>query len=77
MAVGQGSQVQTVCLQAAGSAEQRMLAPSLLPPPPLQAWTNYKRRNDSVIVDSFQYLCRSVLTCPQCSYQSVKFDPLM
>lgn len=42
-----------------------------------EAWANYRRRNDSVIVDAFQGLCRSLLTCPQCAYQSVKFDPLM
>lgn len=42
-----------------------------------EAWANYRRRNDSVIVDAFQGLYRSVLTCPQCSFQSFKFDPLM
>lgn len=42
-----------------------------------EAWSNYRRRNDSVIVDAFQGLYRSVLICPECGNQSVKFDPLM
>ena len=42
-----------------------------------EVWRNYLRRNDSVIVDAFQGLYRSVLTCPDCAFQSVKFDPIM
>eukprot|EP00879_Flechtneria_rotunda_P018400 GHRR01019301.1.p1 GENE.GHRR01019301.1~~GHRR01019301.1.p1 ORF type:complete len:366 (+),score=128.13 GHRR01019301.1:849-1946(+) len=41
------------------------------------AWQNYRRRNDSHIVDHFQGLYKSTLVCPQCSYSSVKFDPFM
>lgn len=41
------------------------------------AWTNYRLRNDSAIVDHFQGLYKSTLVCPACSYSSVKFDPFM
>jgi hypothetical protein len=41
------------------------------------AWTNYRQRNDSHIVDHFQGLYKSTLVCPQCSYSSMKFDPFM
>lgn len=41
------------------------------------AWDNYRKRNDSHIVDHFQGLYKSTLVCPQCSYSSVKFDPFM
>lgn len=42
-----------------------------------EAWTNYRARNDSAIVDHFQGLYKSTLDCPQCGYNSVKFDPFM
>lgn len=41
------------------------------------AWTNYRLRNDSHIVDHFQGLYKSTLVCPQCKYSSIKFDPFM
>ncbi|KAK9802690.1 hypothetical protein WJX73_007165 [Symbiochloris irregularis] len=40
-----------------------------------EAWTNYRRRNDSVIVDHLQGLYKSTLVCPDCHNRSVKFDP--
>lgn len=43
----------------------------------LEAWDNYRARNDSVIVDNFQGLYKSTLKCPACNYTSVKFDPFM
>jgi ubiquitin C-terminal hydrolase len=41
------------------------------------AWDNYRKRNDSHIVDHFQGLYKSTLVCPGCAYSSVKFDPFM
>ncbi|KAJ8316636.1 hypothetical protein KUTeg_005809 [Tegillarca granosa] len=41
----------------------------------LEAWTNYTKRNDSVIVDIFHGLLKSTVNCPQCSKISVTFDP--
>jgi hypothetical protein len=41
------------------------------------AWDNYRKRNDSHIVDHFQGLYKSTLVCPSCAYSSVKFDPFM
>lgn len=43
----------------------------------LEAWNNYRARNDSVVVDHFQGLYKSTLKCPKCDYTSVKFDPFM
>jgi ubiquitin C-terminal hydrolase len=43
----------------------------------LEAWENYRARNDSVVVDTFQGLYKSTLKCPSCNYTSVKFDPFM
>ena len=43
----------------------------------LEAWENYRARNDSVVVDTFQGLYKSTLKCPKCNYTSVKFDPFM
>ncbi|GAB1602017.1 ubiquitin carboxyl-terminal hydrolase 15-like [Argonauta hians] len=40
-----------------------------------EAWGNYRKRNDSVIVDTFHGLLKSTLVCPQCSKVSVTFDP--
>ncbi|XP_023338587.1 ubiquitin carboxyl-terminal hydrolase 15, partial [Eurytemora carolleeae] len=40
-----------------------------------EAWENYKRRNDSVILDIFHGLLKSTLVCPQCNKISVTFDP--
>ncbi|XP_049608302.1 ubiquitin carboxyl-terminal hydrolase 11 isoform X2 [Syngnathus scovelli] len=40
-----------------------------------EAWRNHKRRNDSVIVDTFHGLFKSTLICPQCHKVSVTFDP--
>lgn len=42
-----------------------------------EAWANYRLRNDSVLVDTFQGLLKSELTCPTCKKTSVKFDPFM
>jgi len=40
-----------------------------------EAWSDYIKRNDSIIVDIFHGLLKSTLVCPQCSKVSVKFDP--
>ncbi|KAM7541461.1 hypothetical protein Aperf_G00000034307 [Anoplocephala perfoliata] len=40
-----------------------------------EAWDNFKRRNDSIIVDLFYGLLKSTVECPKCGYISVTFDP--
>lgn len=40
-----------------------------------EAWRNHRRRNNSVIVDTFHGLFKSTLVCPQCHKVSVTFDP--
>nr|ASV49479.1 ubiquitin specific protease 11 [Siniperca chuatsi] len=40
-----------------------------------EAWRNHRRRNDSVIVDTFHGLFKSTLVCPECLKVSVTFDP--
>ncbi|KAJ8015965.1 hypothetical protein DPEC_G00002180 [Dallia pectoralis] len=40
-----------------------------------EAWHNHRRRNDSVIVDTFHGLFKSTLVCPECHKVSVTFDP--
>ncbi|TDH68123.1 hypothetical protein CCR75_004346 [Bremia lactucae] len=43
------------------------------------AWHQYLRRNDSVIVDNFMGQLRSHVTCsnPTCGHESITFDPFM
>lgn len=38
-------------------------------------WDQYKKRNDSVIVDLFTGMYQSTLVCPTCQKQSMTFDP--
>ena len=40
-----------------------------------EAWDNYLKRNDSIIVDIFHGLLKSTLVCPECNKVSVTFDP--
>ncbi|GMS99276.1 hypothetical protein PENTCL1PPCAC_21451, partial [Pristionchus entomophagus] len=40
-----------------------------------ESWSNYRKRNDSVIVDSLHGQLRGTLVCPQCGKVSIKFDP--
>jgi len=40
-------------------------------------WNAHLRRNDSKIVDLFQFQIRSELECPECGNVSVTFDPIM
>lgn len=40
-----------------------------------EAWENYLKRNDSIIVDTFHGLLKSTLVCPECNKISVTFDP--
>ncbi|XP_025106450.1 ubiquitin carboxyl-terminal hydrolase 15-like isoform X2 [Pomacea canaliculata] len=40
-----------------------------------EAWENYKKRNDSIIVDIFHGLLKSTVQCPDCQKISVTFDP--
>ncbi|OHT11697.1 Clan CA, family C19, ubiquitin hydrolase-like cysteine peptidase [Tritrichomonas foetus] len=41
----------------------------------VQSWDNFKKRNDSVIVDTFYGQYRSELFCPECNSTTVVFDP--
>lgn len=40
-----------------------------------ESWSNYKKRNDSIIIDTFHGLLKSTLVCPDCQLVSVTFDP--
>ncbi|XP_042898820.1 ubiquitin carboxyl-terminal hydrolase 4 isoform X2 [Parasteatoda tepidariorum] len=40
-----------------------------------EAWENYLKRNNSIIVDTFHGLLKSTLVCPECNKVSVTFDP--
>ena len=40
-----------------------------------EAWSIYKKRNDSVILDLFHGLLKSTVVCPECPKISVTFDP--
>ncbi|XP_015782630.1 ubiquitin carboxyl-terminal hydrolase 15 [Tetranychus urticae] len=40
-----------------------------------ESWSNYLKRNDSIIVDTFHGLLKSTLVCPECDLVSVTFDP--
>lgn len=40
-----------------------------------EAWNNYKKRNDSIIVELFHGLLKSTVWCPRCQITSVTFDP--
>lgn len=42
-----------------------------------EAWQNYKKRNDSIVVDLFQGQYKSKLVCPTCSKVSITFDPFL
>ncbi|KAG2482980.1 hypothetical protein HYH03_018107 [Edaphochlamys debaryana] len=42
-----------------------------------EAWANYRARNNSLVVDHFQGLFKSTVDCPECGFNSVKFDPFM
>ncbi|BFZ08637.1 hypothetical protein BsWGS_11676 [Bradybaena similaris] len=42
-----------------------------------EAWAQYKRRNDSVVVDLFQGQYKSKLVCPKCGKVSITFDPFL
>ncbi|CAM9804058.1 unnamed protein product, partial [Discosporangium mesarthrocarpum] len=42
-----------------------------------ESWRRYLMRNDSIIVDKCMGLLRSHVTCPNCSHESVTFDPYM
>ena len=40
-----------------------------------ESWADYKKRNDSRVVDVFHGQLKSKLVCPDCSEISIKFDP--
>ncbi len=40
-----------------------------------ECWRRYLMRNDSIFVDSHHGLLRSHVTCPNCKYESITFDP--
>lgn len=42
-----------------------------------EAWEGHLRRNDSKIVELFQFQIRSEVECPECGCISVTFDPIM
>lgn len=41
-----------------------------------ESWVNFRRRNQSVIVDLFFGMIKSTVTCPDCEKVSVTFDPI-
>ncbi|KAK8441257.1 hypothetical protein ACI3L0_003784 [Candidozyma auris] len=41
----------------------------------ITCWDQYKKRNDSVIVDLFTGMYQSTLVCPSCNKESMTFDP--
>ena len=40
-----------------------------------EAWLNYLKRNDSIVVDLLHGQLKSTLCCPDCQHVSVTFDP--
>ena len=42
----------------------------------IQAWGNYKKRNDSYILDNFHGLLKSTMACPECQKDVKCFDPI-
>ncbi len=40
-----------------------------------ESWQDHKKRNDSIIVDTFHGLLKSTLNCLVCNEISIKFDP--
>jgi len=42
-----------------------------------EAWKLYLMRNKSIIVDLFQGQLKSAVTCSECGFTSIKFDPFM
>eukprot|EP00117_Sycon_ciliatum_P009276 scpid28370/ scgid11633/ Ubiquitin carboxyl-terminal hydrolase 4; Deubiquitinating enzyme 4; Ubiquitin thioesterase 4; Ubiquitin-specific-processing protease 4 len=42
-----------------------------------EAWENHLKRNNSIIVDTFQGQFKSTLVCPKCQQVSIIFDPFM
>lgn len=41
----------------------------------LESWGDYRKRNDSIVVDLFHGQLKSTLVCPECAKVSIKFDP--
>eukprot|EP00698_Gefionella_okellyi_P008123 TRINITY_DN19_c0_g1_i1.p1 TRINITY_DN19_c0_g1~~TRINITY_DN19_c0_g1_i1.p1 ORF type:complete len:983 (+),score=196.58 TRINITY_DN19_c0_g1_i1:277-3225(+) len=42
-----------------------------------EAWSRYRQRNRSIIVDLLQGQYKNTVVCPDCKHVSVKFDPFM
>jgi ubiquitin carboxyl-terminal hydrolase 4/11/15 len=42
-----------------------------------EAWFNFLKRNQSIIVDLMYGQYKSVLDCPKCNNISVQFDPFL
>lgn len=42
-----------------------------------ESWSAFKKRNDSIIVDTFMGQLRNTVVCPDCHTVSVTFDPMM
>ncbi|KAI0981319.1 hypothetical protein GJ496_000469 [Pomphorhynchus laevis] len=42
-----------------------------------QSWNLYRQHNDSIIVDIFQGMLQSKISCKQCGHSSVKYDVFM
>lgn len=40
-----------------------------------EAWDDYLKRNDSIIIDLFHGQLKSTVCCPQCDNTSITFDP--
>lgn len=52
----------------------RLVSPQLLGK---ISWDNYLKRNNSIIVDTFQGQLKSTLTCLECGKESTTFNPFM
>uniref|UniRef100_A0A8C9E9J6 Ubiquitin carboxyl-terminal hydrolase n=1 Tax=Phocoena sinus TaxID=42100 RepID=A0A8C9E9J6_PHOSS len=62
-------------VKQAWSGHHRSIVPHVFKEVAQEAWQNHKRRNDSVIVDTFHGLFKSTVVCPDCGNVSVTFDP--
>ena len=43
----------------------------------IEAWSNYLKRNKSLIVDIFQGQFRNTCLCKQCGHRNIRFEPFM
>ncbi|KAK9513057.1 hypothetical protein O3M35_001336 [Rhynocoris fuscipes] len=72
---GEIARVYGELIQAIWSAKYETINPLPFKELATEAWENYKKRNDSIIVDTFHGLLKSRVVCPECERVSVTFDP--